>query len=129
MDPPARWSPAGLGPALNSLKIDCMGLRTTLARTFRRPRWGMPIVMDSQPSSAALSMDSLNPGIMVSHPSRPNRLAAVYLLERKFSNISAHARRSSRTFLRDLLYCVRSCCSIFSLSQLHWSLSEMCMYS
>ena len=89
----------------------------------------MPIVMDSTPSSAALSMDSLNPGIMVSHPSRPNLLAAVYLFERKFSNMSAHASRSKSTFLRDLLYCARSCCSIFSRSQLHWSLSEMCMYS
>jgi hypothetical protein len=62
----------------------------------------MPIVSDSTPSSEALSMASLNPGIRVSHPSSPNRFAAVYLLLRKFSNISDHARRSSKTFFRSL---------------------------
>mmetsp|Transcript_11153 Transcript_11153/g.47575 ORF Transcript_11153/g.47575 Transcript_11153/m.47575 type:complete len:488 (-) Transcript_11153:233-1696(-) len=128
-DPPSVACPAGFGPALNSLKMLCNGLRTTFANTLSRPRWGMPIVSDSTPSSEALSMASLNPGIRVSHPSSPNRFAAVYLLLRKFSNISDHARRSSKTFFRSLEYSSAFCVSILSRNQLHLSRSWMCMYS
>ena len=87
------------------------------------------MVMDSTPSSAALSIASLNPGMSVSQPSRPKRFAAVYLLERKFSNMSDHANRSSNTFLRSLLYGVARCTSMRSRSRLHMSRSAMCMYS
>ena len=45
-----------------------MGLCITLARTLRRLRWGMPIVKFSHPSSAAVSIMALKPGIIASKP-------------------------------------------------------------
>jgi hypothetical protein len=47
-------SPPFCALPLNSEKICAIGLRTTLARTLRRPRWGMPSTMDSTPRSVTL---------------------------------------------------------------------------
>ena len=79
---------------VNSLKICAIGFLTTLASTLSLPRCGIPSTMDSTPRSAARSISAFIPGTSVSHPSRPKRLAALYLAARKDSNISDQARRS-----------------------------------
>jgi hypothetical protein len=48
----------------------------------------MPITTELTPMSAAESMSAFMPGMSASQPSSPKRLAAVYLLARKDSNIS-----------------------------------------
>jgi hypothetical protein len=43
------------------------------------PRWGMPMTMELQSRSVMRSISAFMPGMRVSQPSRPKRLAAVYL--------------------------------------------------
>ena len=44
------------------------------------PLWGMPMTMESTPRSVLRSMSAFMPGMSVSQPSRPKRLAAANLL-------------------------------------------------
>ena len=106
-----------------------MGLRITLASTLRRPRWGIPITIDSTPRSADVSMSAFMPGISASQPSSPKRLAAVYLLARNDSNISDHVSRSRMLSFFSAVYAGGSAVSRRARSQLHLSRSGMCMYS
>mmetsp|Transcript_54603 Transcript_54603/g.114072 ORF Transcript_54603/g.114072 Transcript_54603/m.114072 type:complete len:200 (+) Transcript_54603:2249-2848(+) len=83
-------------PSMNSKSISSKGLRMTLARTLRRPRWGMPMSTDSTPSSTARSMSALRPGMRASTPSSPKRFVVLYFVARKDSKVTAKVRRSSR---------------------------------
>mmetsp|Transcript_30262 Transcript_30262/g.80122 ORF Transcript_30262/g.80122 Transcript_30262/m.80122 type:complete len:200 (-) Transcript_30262:540-1139(-) len=83
-------------PSMNSKSISSSGLRITLASTLRRPRWGMPMSMDSTPSSTARSMRALRPGMSASTPSKPKRLVVLYLVARKDSKVTEKVSRSRR---------------------------------
>jgi len=73
--------------AANCVKIWLSGLRQTLANTFKRPRWGIPMTMDSTPSSVDLSITCFMAGMRISQPSRPNRFSLDHFRARKASNL------------------------------------------
>lgn len=65
--------------------------------------------MASTPSSALRSIMAFMPGMSVSAPSSPKRLAAAYLAARNFSNCSLQARRSRMCSFLSLVYSSCSC--------------------
>lgn len=58
--------------------------------TLFSPLCGMPMTTLSQSMSVILSMSAFMPGISVSQPSRPKRLAAVYLTTRTAHHACRH---------------------------------------
>ena len=122
-------SPASGFTPVNSEKICAIGFLTTWASTLSLPRCGMPMTIDSTPNSAARSIIAFMPGISVSHPSSPNRLAAAYLAARNDSNISDQARRSRMWRLRAGEKFGGSAVSTRSRIQLQRARSGMCMNS
>ncbi len=79
----------------NSEKIWASGLPTVLARTFRRPRWGMPMTTSSTPCWAASFRIRSSSGMRASPPSSENRLWPMYFACRKRSKLSASTIFSS----------------------------------
>src|SRR5439155_1334240 len=79
----------------NSEKIWPSGLPMVLARTFKRPRWAMPMIASRTPWRAASERTRSRSGIVDSQPSSEKRLWPTYLAWRKRSKLSA-----STTFSR-----------------------------
>ena len=125
---PEPWTVRGSMLPSNSRKIWLYFLPTMLASTLRRPRWAMPIVTSSRPTSAAASQISSTSGIVVSPPSRLKRFWPTNLVCRKVSNASAwlSLSRMRSCSSRGGLVCG---CSTRSWIQRRWSGSMMCMYS
>lgn len=73
---------------LNWVKIDSNGWRATFAKTFKRPRWGIPMAKFSTPNDEALSITCFMAGIKTSHPSNPNRLSDGHFFAKNSSNLT-----------------------------------------
>eukprot|EP01139_Manchomonas_bermudensis_P010692 Amastigsp_a340901_14.p3 type:complete len:188 gc:universal Amastigsp_a340901_14:933-370(-) len=97
--PEPSCSSVGWKTPANSRKILSIGLRTTFARTLRRPRCGIPMTTVSTPKSDEQSMSSFSPGMSASPPSSPKRFSTPNFFARNASNWSDHTRRSRRCFL------------------------------
>lgn len=86
-------SSAASRPA-NCVKICGSGLRQTLASTFKRPRCGIPIMIDSTPSFVDVSITSFIAGIIISQPSRPKRFSDENFLAKKASKLELKIERN-----------------------------------
>lgn len=94
MDLKVRLTSSAASRPANCVKIWFSGLRQTLAKVLRRPRWGMPMMTDSTPNSVDTSIISFSAGIIISQPSKPKRFSDEYFLAKNASKPVARVKRA-----------------------------------
>lgn len=92
--------------AANCVNIWLSGFLQTFARTLRRPLCGIPMTMDSTPSSVDLSITCFIAGIRISQPSSPNLFSEVHFLAKNASNLKSKKQSAWRECFKIIKICL-----------------------